>query len=95
MRILLVEDDELLASGMVTRLKRMGYQPEHCTTGTQALQAAQASSFELMILDLGLPESKMGEGHTLDMEIQGLPKFVLPFESKGETFYLVVLFQKF
>lgn len=56
MRILLVEDDELLAQGMVTRLKRMGYQPEHCTTGKQALLAAQDSSFSLMILDLGLPD---------------------------------------
>ena len=46
-------------------------------------------------LDLGLPESKMGEGHDLDIEMQGIPKFVLPFESKGEIFYLVVLFQKF
>lgn len=46
-------------------------------------------------LDLGLPESKMGEGHTLDIELEGLPKFVLPFESKDEVFYLVVLFQNF
>ena len=56
MRILLVEDDELLAKGMITRLKRMGYQPEHCTTGKQALLAAQDSDFALMILDLGLPD---------------------------------------
>jgi CheY-like chemotaxis protein len=46
-------------------------------------------------LDLGLPESKMGEGHTLDMDIANLPKIMVPFESKGETFYLVVLFEKF
>jgi len=46
-------------------------------------------------LDLGLPESKMGEGHTLDMDIENLPKIMVPFESKGEIFYLVVLFQKF
>lgn len=46
-------------------------------------------------LDLGLPESKMGEDHELDIDMAGLPQFVLPFESKEETFYLVVLFQKF
>jgi CheY-like chemotaxis protein len=46
-------------------------------------------------LDLGLPESKMGEGHTLDMDIENLPKIMVPFESKGEVFYLVVLFEKF
>jgi CheY-like chemotaxis protein len=46
-------------------------------------------------LDLGLPESKMGEDHTLDMDIKNLPKIMVPFESKGEVFYLVVLFEKF
>ncbi|MBC8284640.1 MAG: response regulator [Nitrospinae bacterium] len=45
--------------------------------------------------DLGLPESKMGEDHELDIELEGSPKFVLPFECKEEIFYLVVQFQKF
>ncbi|HAW92980.1 MULTISPECIES: response regulator [unclassified Arsukibacterium] len=56
MRILLVEDDELLAKGMITRLKRMGYQVEHCSTGKQATSAAEDNSFSMMILDLGLPD---------------------------------------
>ena len=86
MRILLVEDDELLARGMVTRLKHMGYQPEHCTTGKQALQAAQASSFELMILDLGLPD-----GFALDLIRQlrqsgvSMPILVLTAQSQLDT----------
>jgi len=56
MRILLVEDDIALATGMITSLKRMGYQPEHCTNGKQALQALDDSHFALLILDLGLPD---------------------------------------
>jgi two-component system, OmpR family, response regulator QseB len=56
MRILLVEDDVSLAKGMITSLKRMGYQPEHCISGKQALQALSDSAFALMILDLGLPD---------------------------------------
>jgi DNA-binding response OmpR family regulator len=56
MRILLVEDDLALAKGMITSLKRMGYQPEHCTNGKQALQALADSIFSLLILDLGLPD---------------------------------------
>lgn len=56
MRILLVEDDHLLAEGMVTALTRMNYRVEHCTLGSQAIQAVNHSSFELMILDLGLPD---------------------------------------
>ena len=86
MRILLVEDDELLASGMVTRLKRMGYQPEHCTTGKQALQAATDSNFDLMILDLGLPD-----GFALDLIRQlrqsgvSMPILVLTAQSQLDT----------
>lgn len=86
MRILLVEDDELLAKGMVTRLKRMGYQPEHCTTGKQALQAAQDDSFGLMILDLGLPD-----GFALDLIRQlrqqavSMPILVLTAQSQLDT----------
>lgn len=56
MRILLVEDDQLLAEGLVTALTRMNYRVEHCTTGNQAIQAVNHSTFELMILDLGLPD---------------------------------------
>jgi two-component system OmpR family response regulator/two-component system response regulator QseB len=86
MRILLVEDDELLAQGMITCLKRMGYQPEHCTTGKQALLAAQDSDFALMILDLGLPD-----GFALDIIRQlrqsavVMPILVLTAQGQLET----------
>lgn len=56
MRILLVEDDQLLAEGLVTALTRMNYRVEHCTMGGQAIHAVNHSSFEMMILDLGLPD---------------------------------------
>lgn len=86
MRILLVEDEELLAKGMITRLKRMGYQPEHCITGKQALQAAQDCSFGLMVLDLGLPD-----GFALDVVRQlrqngvSMPILVLTAQDQLET----------
>ncbi len=43
MRILLVEDDLLLAQGLSTALTRMNYRVELCTTGKQAIQAASES----------------------------------------------------
>ncbi len=55
MRILLVEDDELLAAGIRDALERALYAVEWVPDGPQALAALQASSFELVILDLGLP----------------------------------------
>ena len=86
MRILLVEDDELLAQGMITRLKRMGYQPEHCTTGKQAMLAAKDNNFALIILDLGLPD-----GFALEIIAQlrqaaiTIPILVLTAQSQLET----------
>ena len=55
MRILLVEDDELLAAGIRDALERALYAVEWVADGPQALAALQASAFELVILDLGLP----------------------------------------
>lgn len=56
MRILLVEDDQLLAQGLIVALERLHYRVEHCISGKQAIQAAQSSTFDVMILDLGLPD---------------------------------------
>lgn len=54
MRILLVEDDLLLADGITTGLGRLHYQTEHCTTGSQLIRALKTSEFGAVILDLGL-----------------------------------------
>jgi response regulator of citrate/malate metabolism len=45
--------------------------------------------------DLGLPESRMGEDHSLGIDVNGIPKFHVPFKIKDETFHLLVLLQKF
>lgn len=56
MRILLVEDDELIGSGIVTFLKHFGYAVDWLKDGTSALQALKLDSFDVVILDLGLPK---------------------------------------
>lgn len=55
MRILLVEDDELLGSGIVDTLSRAGHMVEWLENGPLGLAALQGSEFEAVILDLGLP----------------------------------------
>jgi two-component system response regulator QseB len=54
-RILLVEDDELLGAGIRDTLERALYAVEWVTDGPKALAALQASAFDLVVLDLGLP----------------------------------------
>ncbi|MDH4394490.1 MAG: response regulator transcription factor [Limnobacter sp.] len=55
MRVLLVEDDEQIASGVQSALKRKAYQVDWVSDGKQALNAALDNHFDLIVLDLGLP----------------------------------------
>ncbi len=56
MRILLVEDDASLASGLRLALEKAHYVIEHVRDGKDAIRALDnVSSFDLVILDLGLP----------------------------------------
>ncbi len=56
MRILLVEDDELLGDGLRTGLVQYGYAVDWLKDGISADQALKTESFELVVLDLGLPK---------------------------------------
>lgn len=55
MRILLVEDDALLADGLARSLRQSGYLVEVASDGAMADRWLQDGEFELTILDLGLP----------------------------------------
>jgi len=55
-RILLVEDNELNRDMLSRRLVRRGYQVEIAVDGREGLSMAGASSPDLILLDLSLPE---------------------------------------
>lgn len=55
MRLLLVEDDELLSSGLQVALRQAQYTVEHVDSGENALSALAHNDFDLLVLDLGLP----------------------------------------
>ncbi|HVL89177.1 MAG TPA: PAS domain S-box protein [Actinomycetota bacterium] len=52
--ILLVEDDEDIASLMLDVLRTAGYKPVHAATTSGAVEAAAASRPDLVLLDIGL-----------------------------------------
>jgi two-component system response regulator QseB len=54
-RILLVEDDELLGAGIRDALERAQYAVEWVLDGGHALTVLGAGEFDLVVLDLGLP----------------------------------------
>ena len=56
MRALVVEDDPGIASGLSDSLRRAGYAVDHCSTLAQAWAALVVEPFDVMLLDLGLPD---------------------------------------
>ena len=56
MRLLLIEDDELLGDAVKTGLTQFGYIVDWLKDGEIARAAIKTESFELIILDLGLPK---------------------------------------
>ena len=55
MRILLVEDDPLLGQGLCTALRRGAFAVDWVHDGAAGLFAIRDDSFDLVVLDLGLP----------------------------------------
>jgi len=55
MRILLAEDDPVLADGLSRSLRAVGYAVDVVDAGDQADVALAAQPYDLLILDLGLP----------------------------------------
>jgi len=56
MRILVVEDDPLLAAGLARVLNRGGHAVDRADTGIRADNMLRATSYELVVLDVGLPD---------------------------------------
>ncbi len=54
--ILVVEDEPAIADTIVYALKTEGYAVTWHTTGGEALEAIRGRSFDLMVLDVGLPD---------------------------------------
>jgi two-component system OmpR family response regulator len=56
MRLLVVEDDQLLATGLVTVLTRAGHAVDHAASGKYADQLLARTAYDLVVLDIGLPD---------------------------------------
>ena len=56
MKILVVDDEKLLVKGIKFNLENEGYQVETAFDGAAAVELAKSESFDLIILDLGLPD---------------------------------------
>lgn len=54
--ILIIEDEQAIADTLAYALKTEGYKVGHCLLGSEALQQLQNHQYDLLILDVGLPD---------------------------------------
>jgi DNA-binding response OmpR family regulator len=77
-RILVVEDDELIASSLVRGLREEGFTVEHAPDGEAAWLALQSGTWDLVILDWWLPgEDGLGVLRRLRQKDRGTPVLFL------------------
>lgn len=55
-RILLVEDNQDVASSMCSLLAALGYNVAHASNGTEAIAHATVNFYDVVLLDIGLPD---------------------------------------
>lgn len=68
MKILLVEDDTMIASGLMYALEQEGYEPFHCISAADAVRRLQTEEYDLAILDMQLPD---GTGFDISRALKG------------------------
>jgi two-component system OmpR family response regulator len=57
MRVLLVEDDRMVGAAVMQALKDAAYAVDWVRDGRSAIDGAAAEAYDVMLLDLGLPET--------------------------------------
>jgi DNA-binding response OmpR family regulator len=78
MRLLLIEDDQLLSDGLARTLERVGYSVDLAHSREHAEALARQESYRVVVLDLGLPD-----GNGMDLlkmwrqQGQEFPVFIL------------------
>ena len=86
MRIMLVEDDMLLAQSLTDRLEDQGFHVDEADRGEDALELTDIYEYQVMILDLGLPD--MSGDEILDnlcAKNEHLPVLILSGEADVEA----------
>jgi len=87
MKILIAEDDQVLADGLLRTLRKGGYAVEHVASGSEADAALADHEFDMVVLDLGLPKLhglEVLRHIRADEAARGLPVVVLTSSERQE-----------
>ena len=85
MRILLIEDDLVLAQTICEVLENEGFHIDEADRGEDGLELAELYEYQVMILDLGLPDMRGDEVlQNLRQKNANLPVLILSGEAEVE-----------
>ena len=82
MRILVVDDEKLLVKGVKFNLENEGYEVECAYDGTSALELAREGRFDLILLDVMMPEMDGLEACMKIREFSNVPIIMLTAKSE-------------
>ena len=82
MKILVVDDEKLLVKGIKFNLENEGYQVECAYNGADAVELARTGTFDLIILDLMMPEIDGLEACVRIREFSSVPIIMLTARSE-------------
>ncbi len=82
MKILVVDDEKLLVKGIKFNLQNEGYQVECAYDGATAVELARSGNFDLIILDLMMPEMDGLEACMRIREFSNVPIIMLTARSE-------------
>jgi len=90
MRLLVVEDDAIIASGLVYALEKEQFAVTHAATVADALAAVRAQTFDAALLDIGLPD---GTGFDLVQALQSAATSILFLTAVDDEGHVVRAFE--
>ena len=82
MKILVVDDEKLLVKGMKFNLENEGYEVECAYNGAAAVELAREGKFDLIILDVMMPEVDGLEACMRIREFSNVPVIMLTAKSE-------------
>ena len=83
MKILVVDDEKLLVKGIKFNLENEGYSVDACYDGQSAVNMARAGNYDLIILDLMMPEKDGLEACQEIRSFSTVPIIMLTARSEG------------
>ena len=91
MKILVVDDEQLLVKGIKFNLENEGYQVETAFDGKRALELARNNNYDLIILDLMMPEIDGLECCMKIREFSNVP--IIMLTARGEDADKIISFE--